>query len=121
MKVAVFAYSRQGCTTARKVMEFFVGSEIRAYTMERYGEEGFGAIEKPSKTFYGPIFQWADAMVFVGSIVSAVLLIVYKRKPFKKAEQPLSAGEWGHVILLNPAVWVFAFLVLLLFLSSYMV
>ena len=60
-------------------------------------------------------------LVFVGSIVSAVLLIVYKRKPFKKAEQPLSAGEWGRVILLNPAVWVFAFLVLLLFLSSYMV
>lgn len=72
MKVAVFAYSRQGCRTARKVMQFFEGSEIRAYTMERYEEEGFGAIEKPSKTFYGPIFQWADAMVFVGSIGIAV-------------------------------------------------
>lgn len=72
MKVAVFAYSRHGCRTARKVMEFFDGSEVRAYTMERYEEEGFGAIEKPSKTFYGPIFQWADAMVFVGSIGIAV-------------------------------------------------
>lgn len=72
MKVAVFAYSRQGCRTARKVMDFFAGNEVRAYTMERYEEAGFGAIEKPSKTFYGPIFQWADAMVFVGSIGIAV-------------------------------------------------
>lgn len=72
MKVAVFAYSRQGCKTARKVMEFFSNNEVRAYTMERYEEEGFGAIQKPSKTFYGPIFEWADAMVFVGSIGIAV-------------------------------------------------
>lgn len=72
MKVAVFAYSRQGCATARKVMDFFRDSEVRAFTMERYGEEGFGAIRKPSPDFYGPLFQWADAMVFVGSIGIAV-------------------------------------------------
>ena len=72
MKVAVFAYSRQGCRTARRVMTFFAGSEIRAYTMERYGEEGFAPLGKPSRTFYGPLFQWADAMIFVGSIGIAV-------------------------------------------------
>lgn len=72
MKVAVFAYSRQGCKTARKVMEYFAGNEVQTYTMERYEEEGFGAIQKPSKSFYGPIFAWADAMVFVGSIGIAV-------------------------------------------------
>lgn len=72
MKIAVFAYSRQGCQTARRVMEFFDGCEVRAFTMERYAEPGFEAIEKPSKTFYGPLFWWADAMVFVGSIGIAV-------------------------------------------------
>lgn len=72
MNVAVFAYSRQGCGTARRVMEHFSGCEVRAYTMEKYGEEGFLPIEKPSKPFYGPIFGWADAMVFVGSIGIAV-------------------------------------------------
>ena len=72
MKVAVFAYSRQGCRTARKVIEYFVGNEVRAYTMERYGEDGFEGIQKPSNPFYGPIFQWADAMVFVGSVGIAV-------------------------------------------------
>lgn len=72
MKVAIFAYSRQGCSTARKVMEYFTDSQIKAFTMARYAEPGFGALEKPSKGFYGPLFQWADAMVFVGSIGIAV-------------------------------------------------
>lgn len=71
-KIAVFAYSRQGCATARRVMDFFEGGEIRAFTMERYEEAGFEAIRKPSAGFYGPLFQWADAMVFVGSIGIAV-------------------------------------------------
>ena len=56
MKVAVFAYSRQGCKTARKVMGYFSGDEVRAYTMERFEEPGFDAIERPSKPFYEPIF-----------------------------------------------------------------
>ena len=72
MKVAVFAYSRQGCRTARKVMGFFQGNEIRAYTMERFEETGFGAIGRPSKPFYEPIFAWADTLVFVGSVGIAV-------------------------------------------------
>lgn len=72
MKVAVFAYSRQGCRTARKVMGYFQGDEIRAYTMERFEETGFGAIGRPSKPFYEPIFAWADTLVFVGSVGIAV-------------------------------------------------
>lgn len=72
MKAAIFAYSRQGCKTARRVMEFFHGSEIRAFTMVRFEEPGFGTLEKPSADFYGPLFQWADAMVFVGSVGIAV-------------------------------------------------
>ena len=72
MKMAVFAYSRQGCRTARKVMGYFQGNEIRAYTMERFEEPEFGAIERPSKPFYEPIFAWADTMVFVGSVGIAV-------------------------------------------------
>ena len=72
MKVAVFAYSRQGCKTARSVMNCFAGDEVRSYTMERFGEPGFGTIGWPSKPFYGPIFAWADAMVFVGSVGIAV-------------------------------------------------
>lgn len=72
MKVAVFAYSRQGCRTARRVMDFFAGHELQCYTMVRFAEPGFGAICRPSKSFYGSIFGEVDAMVFVGSVGIAV-------------------------------------------------
>lgn len=72
MKVAVFAYSRQGCMTANKVRQYFAADEVRAYTMERFEEPGYGAIRRPSKDFYGSVFKWADAMVFVGSVGIAV-------------------------------------------------
>lgn len=72
MKAAVFAYSRQGCKTARRVMTYFAGWEVRAFTMERFEEEGFGPLGRPSQHFYGPLFQWADTMVFVGSCGIAV-------------------------------------------------
>ena len=72
MKIAVFAYSRQGCKTARRVMEYFDGHELQCYTMARFEEPGFGSITRPSKHFYGPIFNSVDAMVFVGSVGIAV-------------------------------------------------
>ena len=72
MKIAVFAYSRQGCKTARRVIACFAGHEIQAYTMARFEEPGFGSITRPSKPFYGPIFSSVDAMVFVGSTGIAV-------------------------------------------------
>lgn len=99
MKVAVFAYSRQGCKTARKVMSYFAGDEVRAYTMERFEEPGFGAIERPSKPFYEPIFAWADAMVFVGAVGIAVREIA----PFirSKLTDPavVSMDELGHYVI----------------------
>lgn len=99
MKVAVFAYSRQGCKTARKVMSYFAGNEVRAYTMERYEEEGFGSIEKPSKTFYGPIFGWADAMVFVGSIGIAVREIAPHVKNKLIDPAVVSVDELGRFVV----------------------
>lgn len=72
MKIAVFAYSRQGCKTARRVIAYFAGHEIQVYTMARFEEPGFGSITRPSKPFYGPIFSSVDAMVFVGSTGIAV-------------------------------------------------
>ena len=72
MKIALFAYSRQGCRTARRILEHFRDEEIRAFTMERFEEAGFEPIRRPSPPFYGPLFDWADAMVFVGSCGIAV-------------------------------------------------
>lgn len=72
MKIAIFAYSRQGCQTARKLMDHFAGQELRAFTMARFEESDFGEIRKPFKPFYGEIFSHVDAMIFVGSTGIAV-------------------------------------------------
>lgn len=75
MKIAVFTYSRQGCTTARRVLSCFPDDEIQAYTIERFCEYGFLPLEKPSAPFYGRLFDWADALIFVGSCGIAVRAI----------------------------------------------
>ena len=72
MKIALFAYSRQGCKTARRVLESFKGREIRAFTMERFAEAGFAPIPRPPQSFYGTLFDWADALIFIGSCGIAV-------------------------------------------------
>lgn len=72
MKIAIFAYSRQGCRTARQVISCFPGAELKAYTMERFAEEGFSPFGNPAKPFYGELFSWADAFIFIGSCGIAV-------------------------------------------------
>ena len=72
MKIALFAYSRQGCRTAHRVMSFFSQDDIKAHTMERFEETGFDPIRRPAKPFYGELFSWADALIFVGSCGIAV-------------------------------------------------
>ena len=72
MNVAVFAYSRQGCETARRVIECFPDALCRAYTMGRFQTKDFLPLRKPSEPFYGECFAWADAMIFVSSCGIAV-------------------------------------------------
>lgn len=55
-------------------------------------------------------------LMIVGAIVAAVLLIIFCRKPLRRAENPLTAPQWCRVLLLNPAVWLFAALVAFMFL-----
>lgn len=72
MRTAVFAYSRRGCETARRVLACLDSQETEAYTMERFREPGFGVLGKPSRDFYGALFQKVRAMIFVGSVGLAV-------------------------------------------------
>lgn len=67
MKTAIFAYSRQGCETAQRVLALC--GEARVFTLEKYRLPGFEVLEKP---MYGCCFSWADAMIFVGSCGIAV-------------------------------------------------
>ena len=99
MKIAVFAYSRQGCAMARRVMTHFAGNEVQPYTMERFEEPGFLPICRPAKSFYGPIFQNVDAMVFVGSTGIAVREIAPHVRD--KATDPavISVDELGKFVI----------------------
>ena len=72
MKLAIFAYSKRGCRTARAIAACFPTDEVRLFGVERLGEDGFEAMEKPTRAFYGGLFAQADAMAFVGSCGIAV-------------------------------------------------
>ena len=72
MNAALFAYSRRGCATARRIMEALDGYTVQAYTMERFEETGFAPLRRPAKEFYGPIFAKVQAMIFISSVGLAV-------------------------------------------------
>lgn len=99
MKITVFAYSRRGCETARKVISALEGEEIGAYTMERFAEDGFSPIGKPSRAFYGPLFASSDAMVFVGSIGIAVREIAPHVKDKRTDPAVIGIDELGRFVV----------------------
>lgn len=69
MKAAVFAFSRQGCETARKIMAVCPDVVWQSYTMERFEEVDFSPI---TPMCYGERFAESELMVFVGSCGIAV-------------------------------------------------
>ena len=71
MRTAIFAFSRRGCAAAGRIREA-LGGECRCYTMEKYCMEGFALVCPPLAEFVGPVFAWADALVFVGACGIAV-------------------------------------------------
>ena len=81
MKTVIFAYSRQGCNTARKISECFDGSSL--FAPARLRDDGITAIPSPSGAFYGERFSRADALIFVSSCGIAVRSIA----PFVKSKQ----------------------------------
>lgn len=69
MNIAIFAYSRTGCKTARRVCAALPEAEPVCYTVPRLGEAGFLPLEK---AVYGTAFSEMDALIFVGAAGIAV-------------------------------------------------
>ena len=99
MNAALFAYSRRGCVTARRVMAALADWDIQPYTMERFAEDGFAPLGRPAREFYGPIFGGVQAMIFVSSVGLAVREIAPHLK--SKATDPavLVLDELGQYVI----------------------
>ena len=73
--MAAFAFSSRGVCVARSVMEALPLADWRAFAPARLAAEGFGAIEGHLADFTGPVFRWADVLIFVSSCGIAVRAI----------------------------------------------
>ncbi len=99
MKIAIFAYSRRGCCTARKIAGFFAPDEVRMYTLERFAEPEFLPIGSAKQEFYGSLFSWADGLVFVGSCGIAVRQIAPHVKDKQTDPAVLVVDELGTFVI----------------------
>ena len=71
-RLAVFAFSRRGMDTARRIVCALEDAECRLYAAKRLAEGAFAPVEGPLADFTGPIFRREDALVFVSSCGVAV-------------------------------------------------
>lgn len=69
MRAALFAFSRGGCATARRILAALPEEAWMCYTMPRFEEPGFLPLDK---AVYGVSFSSMDALIFVGACGIAV-------------------------------------------------
>lgn len=98
MKIAVFAYSRTGCGTAKNIIKN-LDAEVKAFAPERIEAEGFDVIEKPAKDFYGKLFNENDALIFVGATGIAVREIAPHVKDKKTDPAVVCVDELGTFVI----------------------
>ena len=101
MKLAVFAFSRQGRDTARRCLAALAGprDEYRAYASESWAGEGFSPIRPPLADFTAPVFAWADAMVFVGACGITVRAIAPHVRDKRTDPAVLAVDELGQFVI----------------------
>lgn len=103
MKAVIFAYSRQGCRTARRVKEALAAEDTAAYTVGRFAAEpGFGdfsPIPSPTPPFYREMFASADEMVFIGSCGIAVRQIAPHVRDKRTDPAVLCIDELGRFVI----------------------
>lgn len=77
MRLAVFAFSRQGLATAERVRAALAGppDSCQIYGPQRLAGAGAVPVLPPLPAFVGPVFREADALIFVGACGIAVRAI----------------------------------------------
>ncbi len=99
MKLAVFAFSRRGLDTARRAAAALEWEECRLYAPARLAGEGFEAVTGPLADFAGPVFRWADGMVFVSSCGIAVRAVAPHLRDKTCDPAVLAADETGRFVV----------------------
>lgn len=69
MKAALFAFTRRGCETARRILTALPEAQWQCFTLERFSKPGFGTL---TPECYGQAFGTSDLLVFVGACGIAV-------------------------------------------------
>ncbi|MBR0136285.1 MAG: cobalt-precorrin 5A hydrolase [Clostridia bacterium] len=98
MSVSLFAYSKKGIGTARRIAAALEGPTA-LYTVERLAGEGLLPIPKPSAPFFGKRFSNDDALIFVSSCGIAVRSIAPHIR--SKTEDPavIVIDETGRFVI----------------------
>lgn len=101
MKLAIFAYSRRGRDAALRVRQALCapGDTCRCFASEKYAGGEFEPIAAPCAQFTGPLFAWADAMVFVGAAGIAVRSIAPHVRDKRTDPAVLSMDELGRFVI----------------------
>lgn len=99
MKLAVFAFTRRGCTLAQRAAEVLQPEETRLVTMEKFGASGFEAYHPPLNRCMEPYFRWADAILFIGSTGMALRAIAPWVKDKKTDPAVLVMDEGGTFVI----------------------
>lgn len=98
-RIAIFAYSRRGCSAALTAGRCFPDAERRMYTVERFVQDGFLPLGRKSENFYGTLFEWADALIFVGSCGIAVRCIAPYVRDKKTDPAVICIDELGRSVI----------------------
>ena len=96
MNAVIFAYSRKGCETARRVSGLLPAGASTCCCTARLREDGFYPISKP---LYGEYFSRADALIFVGACGIAVREIAPYVSDKRKDPAVLCIDELGQYVI----------------------
>lgn len=96
--ITLFAYSRKGMDTARRIGEALEG-ELRFFTAERLAGDGFLPIPKPSAPLYEEAFNTSDALVFVSSCGIAVRSVAPYIRSKTTDPAVIAADETGRFVI----------------------